>query len=141
MSKQTLPNLARVGAKYSDDWHVTHLTNPRAIVPQSVMPGYPFLAETEIDTDGIANHLRTNRAVGVPYTDDQIANAVADLKAQTDPDNPGVDGFAKRYPKAVVRNFDGKPGGPTEMDALIAYLQMLGTLVDFRLYNEKANLR
>jgi cytochrome c oxidase cbb3-type subunit 2 len=139
-SKRTGPDLARVGAKYSDDWHVTHLTNPRSIVPQSVMPGYSFLAETEIDPDTIADHLRTNRAVGVPYTDDQIANAVADLKAQDDPDNPGVDAFQKRYPKAVARNFDGKPG-LTEMDALIAYLQMLGTLVDFKLYNEKANLR
>ena len=105
------------------------------------MPGYPFLAETEVDIDGIADHLRTNRAVGVPYSDDQIANAAADLKAQADPDNPGVDAFAKRYPKAVARNFDGKSGLPTEMDALIAYLQMLGTLVDFKLYNEKANLR
>ena len=140
-SKRTGPDLARVGAKYSDDWHVTHLTNPRAIVPQSVMPGYPFLAETEVDIDGIADHLRTSRAVGVPYSEDQIANAVADLKAQADPDNAGVDAFAKRYPKAVARNFDGKPGVPTEMDALIAYLQMLGTLVDFKLYNEKANLR
>jgi cytochrome c oxidase cbb3-type subunit 2 len=106
-----------------------------------VMPGYPFLTETEVDASTIADHLRTSRAVGVPYSDDQIANAVADLKAQADPDNAGVDGFEKRYPKAVVRNFDGKTGGPTEMDALIAYLQMLGTLVDFKLYNEKANLR
>ena len=87
------------------------------------------------------DHLRTNRAVGVPYSDDQIANAVADLKAQADPDSAGADGFAKRYPKAVARNFDGKAGAPTEMDALVAYLQMLGTLVDFKLYNEKANLR
>jgi cytochrome c oxidase cbb3-type subunit 2 len=140
-SKRTGPDLARVGAKYSDDWHVTHLTNPRAIVPQSVMPGYPFLAETEVDPATIADHLRTSRVVGVPYTDDQIANAVADLTAQADPDNAGADAFTKRYPKAVVRNFDGKAGAPTEMDALIAYLQMLGTLVDFKLYNEKANLR
>src|SRR3974390_244624 len=102
-SKRTGPDLARVGAKYSDEWHVTHLANPRSIVPQSVMPGYPFLAETEVDADVIADHLRTNRAVGVPYTDDQIANAVADLKAQADPDNPGVDAFQKRYPKAVAR--------------------------------------
>jgi cytochrome c oxidase cbb3-type subunit 2 len=79
--------------------------------------------------------------VGVPYSDDQIANAVADLKAQADPDNAGVEAFSKRYPKAVARNFDGKAGTPTEMDALVAYLQMLGTLVDFKLYNEKANLR
>jgi cytochrome c oxidase cbb3-type subunit 2 len=139
-SKRTGPDLARVGGKYSDDWHVRHLTDPRSIVPQSIMPGYPFL-DAEIDTSGITDHLRTLRAVGVPYTDEQIKNAVADLRAQADPDNPDSDGLAKRYPKAVVRNFDGKGGAPTEMDAVIAYLQMLGTLVDFKLYDEKANLR
>jgi cytochrome c oxidase cbb3-type subunit 2 len=105
------------------------------------MPGYPFLAQTEVDETTMAAHLRTSRTVGVPYTDDQIANAVADLKAQADPDSAAAEAFTKRYPKAVARNFDGKPGAPTEMDALIAYLQMLGTLVDFKLYNEKANLR
>ncbi len=140
-SKRTGPDLARVGGKYSDEWHVTHLANPRAIVPQSVMPGYAFLSRTEVDEATVAAHLRTNRSVGVPYSDDQVANAVADLKAQADPDNAGVDAFTKRYPKAASRNFDGKPGTPTEMDALVAYLQMLGTLVDFKLYNEKANLR
>src|SRR5260370_19046659 len=140
-SKRTGPDLARVGAKYSDEWHVTHLTNPRATVRQWVRPGYSFLAETEVDTRTIADHLRTSRSVGVPYSDDQIANALDDLKAQADPDSAAADAFAKRYPKAVVRNFDGKPGMPTEMDALVAYLQMLGTLVDFKLYNEKANLR
>jgi len=140
-SKRTGPDLARVGAKYSDEWHVTHLSNPRAIVPQSVMPGYKFLADTEVNPDQIAGHLRASRAVGVPYTDDQILNAAADLKTQTDPDSADADAFLKRYPKAVSRNFDGKAGMPTEMDALIAYLQMLGTLVDFKLYNEKANLR
>jgi cytochrome c oxidase cbb3-type subunit 2 len=105
------------------------------------MPGYPFLAETEVDPATIVDHLRTSRIVGVPYTDDQIENAVADLKAQADPDDAGAGAFTKRYPKAVVRNFDGKAGVPTEMDALVAYLQVLGTLVDFKLYNEKANLR
>jgi cytochrome c oxidase cbb3-type subunit II len=140
-SKRTGPDLARVGAKYSDEWHLTHLTNPRSIVPQSVMPGYPYLAETAVDSSIIEAHLKTSRMIGVPYTDDQIANAVADLQAQADPDDAGVDAFTKRYPKAVVRNFDGKAGAPTEMDALIAYLQVLGTLVDFKLYNEKANLR
>ena len=140
-SKRTGPDLARVGGKYSDEWHVTHLVNPRAIVPQSVMPGYAFLSQTEVDEASAAAHLRTSRAVGVPYSDDQIASAVADLKAQVDPDNAGVDAFTKRYPKAVARNFDSKSGAPTEMDALVAYLQMLGTLVDFKLYNEKANLR
>ena len=140
-SKRTGPDLARVGAKYSDQWHVTHLTDPRSIVPQSVMPAYSFLAETEVDASTIEAHLKTNRMIGVPYTDDQIANAQADLRAQADPDDAGVDAFTKRYPKAVVRNFDGKAGPPTEMDALVAYLQMLGTLVDFKLFNEKANLR
>src|ERR1700684_4547456 len=86
-SKRTGPDLARVGAKYSDDWHVTHLTNPRAIVPQSVMPGYPFLAETEVDYHNIAEHLETNRLVGVPYSHEQIANAIADLRVQASPDD------------------------------------------------------
>ncbi|MCA1434984.1 MULTISPECIES: cytochrome-c oxidase, cbb3-type subunit II [unclassified Bradyrhizobium] len=140
-SKRTGPDLARVGAKYSDEWHVTHLANPRAIVPQSVMPGYPFLSKAEIDPDAIAGDMRALRTVGVPYSDEQIANAAGDLKAQADPDNAGTDAFTKRYAKAVVRNFDGKTGTPTEMDALVAYLQMLGTLVDFKIYNEKANLR
>lgn len=140
-SKRTGPDLARVGAKYSDDWHVRHLTDPRAIVPQSVMPGYPSLAATELELEDIAAHLRTSRAIGVPYTDDQIANAKADLKAQLDPDGADAEAFQKRYPNAVVRNFDGKAGQPTELDALVAYLQMLGTLVDFKLYDEKANLR
>lgn len=139
-SKRTGPDLARVGGKYSDDWHVTHLTDPRSIVPQSIMPGYSFLAETALDPSVAKAHLRVNRTLGVPYSDDQIANAAADMRAQTEPDGPGQDDFLKRYPKALVRNFDGKPG-LTEMDALVAYLQMLGTGVDFKLYDEKANLR
>ena len=141
-SKRTGPDLARVGGKYSDDWHVTHLTNPRAIVPQSVMPGYPFLARDRArhhHDRGPSAHAAARSACPIPTM--QIANAVADLQAQANPDDPGADAFAKRYPKAVVRNFDGKGGAPTEMDALIAYLQMLGTLVDFKLYDEKANLR
>jgi cytochrome c oxidase cbb3-type subunit 2 len=140
-SKRTGPDLARVGAKYSDEWHVTHLKDPRAIVPQSVMPGYPFLAETELDYGSVAGHLRANRAVGVPYSDDQVAAATADLKAQVNPDDPGVADLLKRYPKALVRDFDGNPKSITEMDALVAYLQMLGTLVDFKLYDAKANMR
>jgi len=140
-SKRTGPDLARVGGKYSDDWHIRHMTDPRAIAPQPVMPGYPALATTELNLDDVSAHLRTSRAVGVPYTDDQIANARADLVAQADPDNAGVGAFQKRYPKAIARNFDGRGGDPTELDALVAYLQMLGTLVDFKLYDEKANLR
>jgi cytochrome c oxidase cbb3-type subunit II len=140
-SKRTGPDLARVGAKYSDEWHVAHLRDPRAIVPQSVMPGYPFLAETELDHGSIGAHIRANRGVGVPYSDDQVAAAAADLRVQANPDDAGVSDFLKRYPKAVVRDFDGNPKSLTEMDALVAYLQMLGTLVDFKLYDAKANLR
>ena len=105
------------------------------------MPGYAFLSATELDYDAIAAHLATNRAVGVPYTDEQIAKAKADLEAQASPDSAGAADFLKRYPKANVRDFDGNPAKVTEMDALVAYLQMLGTLVDFKLYDDKANLR
>ena len=139
-SKRTGPDLARVGGKYSDEWHVTHLNDPRAIVPQSIMPGYPYLA-TELDYATISAHLTASRAVGVPYTDEQIEHAAADLRAQANADDPGVKDFLKRYPKANARDFDGNPAKITEMDALVAYLQMLGTLVDFKLYDDKANLR
>jgi cytochrome c oxidase cbb3-type subunit 2 len=140
-SKRTGPDLARVGGKYSDDWHVAHLKNPRSIVPQSVMPGYAFLAGNTVDASSIADHLRTNRILGVPYSDEDVTKAAEDLKSQVDPDGATAADLAKRYPKAVIRNFDGQDGAPSELDALIAYLQMLGTLVDFKLYNEKANLR
>jgi cytochrome c oxidase cbb3-type subunit II len=140
-SKRTGPDLARVGGKYSDEWHVTHLVDPRAIVPQSVMPGYPYLAAAELDYAGIAGHLKANRAVGVPYSDEQIDKALADLRAQANPDDPGAKDLAKRYPKAVSRDFDGNPARLSEMDALVAYLQMLGTLVDFKIFDDKANPR
>jgi len=106
-----------------------------------VMPGYPFLAKTELDYDLIAAHLQTNRMVGVPYNDDQIEHAAADVRAQASADDPGIADLQKRYPKAIARDFDGDPAKITEMDALVAYLQMLGTLVDFKLYDDKANLR
>jgi cytochrome c oxidase cbb3-type subunit 2 len=139
-SKRTGPDLARVGMRYSDDWHVAHLLDPRAVVPESVMPSYGFLARAILDYDDIADHLRTLRAVGVPYSDEMIANAKADLAAQADPaGDPSA--VQARYPKAQARNFDGNPVQITEMDALIAYLQMLGTLVDFATYNEAGNLR
>src|SRR6201995_2680620 len=102
-SKRTGPDLARVGAKYSDDWHVRHLIDPRAIVPQSVMPGYPALSTVEIDITEISQHLRTSRSVGVPYSDDQIANAKADLLAQVDPDGAGADACQTRDPKTSCR--------------------------------------
>src|SRR5262245_29207784 len=140
-SKRTGPDLARVGGKYSDEWHVTHLADPRAIVPQSIMPGYAFLAATDLDYHDIAAHLKANRAVAAPYPDAQVEDAIADLRTQSNPDDPNVDDFIKRYPKANIRDFDGKPGRITEMDAIVAYLQMLGMLVDFKLYDDKADLR
>ncbi|MFD1695088.1 cytochrome-c oxidase, cbb3-type subunit II [Roseibium aestuarii] len=140
-SKRTGPDLARVGNKYSDDWHVAHLKDPRSVVPASIMPGYPFLAETPLDPYGISDHLKVNTYVGVPYTEEQVEAAKSDILAQAKPDSDEAEAFLERYPTAVVRDYDGNPAEVTEMDALVAYLQMLGTLVDFSIYDEKANLR
>jgi cytochrome c oxidase cbb3-type subunit 2 len=129
-SKRTGPDLARVGGRYSNDWHVAHLVSPRGVVPESVMPAYPFLANRPLDYSDIAQHLRTLRAVGTPYTDEMIANARADLEAQVDPDRDPTS-MQKRYPRAPVAKFNGETTTITEMDALVAYLQMLGTLVQF----------
>jgi cytochrome c oxidase cbb3-type subunit II len=130
-SERTGPDLARVGGKYSNDWHIAHLTNPRDVVPESIMPSYAFLAERPVDLDTLADHLRTNRIVGVPYTDEMIADAKADALAQVDP-NADTSALLKRYPGAVTGGFGGSPTYITERDALIAYLQMLGTLAKFR---------
>ena len=139
-SKRTGPDLARVGGKYSDEWHRDHLRDPRAVVPTSIMPAYPWL-DRELNFDNIAADLEANRAVGVPYSDEMVAMARADVLAQASPDSPGAEAFARRYPKAAARSFDGRPGTVTEMDALVAYLQMLGTLVDFDLYDSKQDPR
>jgi cytochrome c oxidase cbb3-type subunit 2 len=137
-SKRTGPDLARVGGKYSDEWHRAHLANPRAVVPESVMPPYVFLEKTELNYADVEAQLKANRMVGVPYTDDMIANAKADLEAQASPDSAGIEAMQKRYGNASARDFDGDPKRITEMDALIAYLQMLGTLVDFKTYKADA---
>lgn len=141
-SKRTGPDLARVGGKYSDEWHVLHLRDPRAVVPESIMPGYPFLASNPVDGDDVARRLATQKALGVPYTAEMVKQAAADLKAQTDPDGDGADALQKRYPKSQLRQFDGDPKFVSEMDALVAYLQMLGTLVDFTSFDASGpNLR
>ncbi|MCL6608054.1 MAG: cytochrome-c oxidase, cbb3-type subunit II [Geminicoccaceae bacterium] len=128
-SKRTGPDLARVGGKYSNEWHVAHMVAPRSVVPESIMPGYPFLLERELRFSDVADHLRTLRMVGVPYTDEMIANAEADLFAQASAE--GHEGILARYPKAPLGDFDGQPDKLTEMDALIAYMQILGQMVDF----------
>tara|TARA_R110002033_G_scaffold90710_1_gene140560 strand:+ start:291 stop:1025 length:735 start_codon:yes stop_codon:yes gene_type:complete len=129
-SKRTGPDLARVGGRYSDEWHVQHLTDPRAVVPESIMPPYAFLAEKKLEPGDMAAHLKTMSRVGVPYSEDDIAKANEDLAIQADPMANSSD-LEKRYPKVQIRDFDGNPNKLSEMDAVIAYLQMLGTLVDF----------
>jgi cytochrome c oxidase cbb3-type subunit 2 len=140
-SKRTGPDLARVGGKYSDDWHRDHLTAPKSVVPGTVMPAYPWLARTELDIAHIADDLKVQAALGVPYTAEMIAKAQSDAMTQASADAPDADGLAKRYPKAQSRDYDGNPGRLSEADALIAYLQVLGQMVDFKLYNDKANIR
>ncbi len=131
-SKRTGPDLARIGGKYSDDWHVLHLKNPRELVEGSVMPRYAFLSEAQLETGHLSAALTALRRVGVPYTDDQIANASADAAFQADSEAEYEDELVERYgDKVQIRDFDGKPEQLTEMDAVVAYLQMLGTLADF----------
>jgi cytochrome c oxidase cbb3-type subunit 2 len=130
-SKRTGPDLARIGGKYSDEWQVEHLNNPRDVVPESIMPAYSWLSRTPLRTDDLGDHLWAQRAVGVPYTDDMIANAAADASGQADPDAATAAGVSQRYGGATtVRAYDGQPGRLTEMDALVAYLQVLGRLTD-----------
>lgn len=136
-SKRIGPDLARVGARYSDEWHVEHLADPRSVVPESIMPKYEFLLDNKLDPDGSAAVLTANLRVGVPYTPEMIKQAKSDFKVQVDPDGDWEE-MVERYPKAQVRNFDGQPD-LTEMDALVAYLQMLGTLVDFSTFQPEAN--
>ncbi len=132
-SKRTGPDLARVGGKYSDEWHVTHLIEPRDLVPESIMPSYSFLRKRGAKIHDLSDHLRTLRLVGVPYTDDMIENATKDAIAQaTGEDRIDISGLQSRYGETVnARDFDGQPHMISEMDALVAYLQVLGTMVDF----------
>ncbi|AGI66207.1 cytochrome c oxidase subunit 2 [Octadecabacter antarcticus 307] len=133
-SKRTGPDLARVGGRYSDAWHIDHLSDPQSVVPESVMPPYSFLTNRFIEPDHIADLVKTHAAVGVPYTDDMIENAQADFIAQADPFSDWDD-LVERYPGAQVRNFNSSDG-ISEMDA---YLQMLGTLVDFSTFTPDAS--
>jgi cytochrome c oxidase cbb3-type subunit 2 len=129
-SSRTGPDLARVGNRYSDEWHVQHLKHPQAVVPESIMPRYAFLADRDLKGSDIAAHLKALRAEGVPYSDEDIAKAAQDLQTQGFGDGDTED-LARRYPKAQSRDFDGNRERLTEMDALVAYLQGLGTQVDF----------
>ena len=129
-SKRTGPDLARVGGRYSDEWHVQHLKDPRSVVPESIMPPYAFLAERDLTGKNFSANLKALSRVGVPYTPAQIENAEADLVAQGTADGDSA-ALVSRYGKVQARDYDGNPGRLTEMDALVAYLQMLGTQVQF----------
>ena len=136
-SKRTGPDVARVGGRYSDAWHVDHMSDPQSVVPESIMPKYAFLSDTVIDGKYIGDLLSTHRFVGVPYSDEQIELANADFQVQADPEGDW-DGLLELYPGAAVSNFDGQPE-LTEMDALISYLQVLGTMVDFSTFPPDAS--
>mmetsp|Transcript_5488 Transcript_5488/g.8800 ORF Transcript_5488/g.8800 Transcript_5488/m.8800 type:complete len:244 (-) Transcript_5488:193-924(-) len=138
-SKRTGPDLARVGGRYSDDWHLDHMRSPQSVVPESIMPKYGFLEKKRIDGKYIGDLMKANAFVGVPYTEDMLENAQSDFMAQADPDSD-YDGLLERYGEdgVNVRNFDGQ-AGVSEMDAVIAYLQMLGTLVDFSTFTPDAS--
>lgn len=131
-SKRTGPDLARVGGKYSDDWQVAHLKNPRSVVPESIMPTYSFLKDNAAHLEDAGKRMETLRLVGVPYTDEMIASAYNDAMTQAGPDSGDIDGLKARYGEKVnARDFDKQPGMVSEMDALISYLQVLGTMVEF----------
>lgn len=156
-SKRTGPDLARVGGKYSDQWHVEHLKNPRSIVPESIMPSYPWLESTPLNYETISDDLKALKIVGVPYNDDMIKNAKMDVEAQVQPDSKQAEALVERYrvfvndaakpdtkvdPKIKVGKFDASTEKITELDAVVAYLQMLGTLVDFASFDATGpNLR
>ncbi|MFN3663448.1 cytochrome-c oxidase, cbb3-type subunit II [Yoonia sp.] len=137
-SKRIGPDLARVGGKYSDAWHLDHMIDPQSVVPESIMPGYAYLLDSYVNASHTADLVRTHSIVGVPYTEEMISVAAADVLAQADPDTDSYNALLERYPGAQIRNFDGRPG-VSEMDALIAYLQMLGTTVDFSTFTPDAS--
>ncbi len=138
-SKRTGPDLARVGGKYSDDWHVAHMRDPRDVVPESIMPTYSFLLKREAKIKNIGKDMKTLKITGVPYTDDQIENAYQDALAQAGANMDGEDGLFERWGDGVkARNFDGQEDVVSDMDALIAYLQVLGTMVDFADYDMRS---
>ncbi|MAE51834.1 MAG: cytochrome-c oxidase, cbb3-type subunit II [Micavibrio sp.] len=132
-SKRTGPDLARVGGKYSDEWQVAHLKEPRDLVPESIMPSYEFLLHRAAKLHDIHNHMKSLAAVGVPYGEEHIKMARKDATAQAIGEaRTDTSGLQERYGDNVnARDFDGNPSMISEMDALVAYLQVLGTMVDF----------
>lgn len=137
-SKRTGPDLARVGGKYSNEWHVQHMIAPRSVVPESIMPNYPWLIERDLEYSDIASRMRALKRAGVPYSESQaeydanVQRFGEEMAAQLDIALAEESLLAQ----ARANAYDGIPGRVTEMEALVAYLQMLGTLVDFGRYEE-----
>lgn len=137
-SKRTGPDLARVGNKYSNQWHVQHLVAPRSVVPESIMPNYPWLLENDLDYEAVADHMRALRRVGVPYS---LSEREYERNAQTFGEDIAtqlrIDNAVETLrTQAAENNYDGIPDRISEMEALVAYLQVLGTMVDFQQFDE-----
>jgi len=137
-SKRTGPDLARVGGKYSNEWQSQHLVDPQSLVPESIMPGYPWLLENELDYSQIEGRMVALKRVGVPYSQSQEEyDANVEQFGQEMADKLHVSNATQVLEdQAAAEDWDGKPGQITEMDALVAYLQMLGTMVDFSKYED-----
>jgi cytochrome c oxidase, cbb3-type, subunit II len=142
-SKRTGPDLARVGKKYSNEWQVAHLMDPQAMVPESVMPKYPFLQQTKLDYSDVADRMAALRLTGVPYSANQaeLDKNIKQFGADTakmlhmpDASKNLVDQAQNGF-GGIAGNYDGDAANVTEMDALVAYLQVLGTMVDFKKYD------
>lgn len=137
-SKRTGPDLARLGGKYSNEWHVQHLVAPRSVVPESIMPNYPWLLENDLDYLDIEARMRALKQAGVPYSESQ-QEYDANLKnfGKTIADRLDINQAQESLlAQASDNNYDGLPNRITEMEALVAYLQVLGTMVDFNQYEE-----
>jgi cytochrome c oxidase cbb3-type subunit 2 len=137
-SKRTGPDLARVGGKYSNEWHVAHLVNPRDVVPQSIMPNYPWLLETELDFSDVQDRMRALKKTGVPYSETQreLQRNIDEFGAEVAARLDILRAEETLMQQALANNYDGQRARITEMDALVAYLQVLGTMVDFSKYDE-----
>ncbi len=137
-SKRTGPDLARVGGKYSNEWHVQHLMAPRSVVPESIMPNYPWLMKTALPYADIADRMRALNAVGVPYseTDQEYQANVKRFGVKVAEKLNILDAESNLLKQAEQGDYDGDRRRLTEMDALVAYLQVLGTMVDFKQYQE-----
>ncbi len=137
-SKRTGPDIARLGGKYSDEWHTQHLIRPQNVVPESIMPAYPWLLQNELKYDDIEKRMKALKMTGVPYslTEEEYQANVAEHGKEMADKLHIPNAKATLEAEARGRNWDGDKSRITEMDAMVAYLQMLGTLVDFKQYEQ-----